>query len=116
MKIADFLKNLNEAPESLTFSDTLAVVEANYDYTTTAFRNGNTHNEAGTNEGSCKLFAFAKIHQFNEQQTLACFAQFYRDDVLGNPEGSDHQNIRNFMVSGWEGVKFEGEPLRPKNH
>lgn len=116
MKIANFLRKLNETPELLTFTDTMAVVEANYDYTPTAFANGNTHNEAGTNEGSCKLFGFAKAQQLNEQQTLNCFAQFYRDDVLGNPEGTDHQNIRNFMVSGWEGIKFEGEALKPKNN
>ena len=33
---------------------------------------------------------------------------------LGNPEGIDHQNIRNFMEFGWEGVVFEGEALTKK--
>ncbi|WP_369821068.1 HopJ type III effector protein [Oleiphilus sp. HI0067] len=31
--------------------------------------------------------------------------------MLENPEGTDHQNIRNFIEFGWEGVAFEGESL-----
>lgn len=114
MQISDFLKTLEATPESLAFSDTLAVIEANYDYNPTAFSNGNTQNAAGTNEGSCKLFAFAQDQGLSQKQTLACFAQFYRDDVLGNPGGEDHQNIRNFMVSGWDEIKFEGRALTLK--
>ena len=34
------------------------------------------------------------------------WGQYYRD-VLKNPDGDDHQNIRNFMKYGWEGVPFE---------
>jgi hypothetical protein len=34
--------------------------------------------------------------------------------VLKNPDGTDHQNIRNFMKHGWDGVRFEGEPLKPR--
>jgi len=45
------------------------------------------------------------------QQTLACFGDYYRVDVLQNPEGVDHQNIRNFMTYGWDGVAFKGEAL-----
>jgi hypothetical protein len=37
---------------------------------------------------------------------LACFGTYYRDDVLANPEGSDHGNIRNFMKTGWAGVSL----------
>jgi len=43
---------------------------------------------------------------------LALFGDYYRSDVLKNPEGSDHQNIRNFMHKGWAGVTFKGEALR----
>ena len=45
---------------------------------------------------------------------LACFGSYYFEEVLGNPEGSNHQNIRNFMKTGWNGIKFEGEALSEK--
>jgi len=34
--------------------------------------------------------------------------------VLGNPQGTDHQNIRNFMKIGWIGIAFEGDALKPR--
>lgn len=114
MPLNDFLKKLNDAPDSICFNDTIALIDAHYDFTPTAFRNGATRNEAGQNNGSCKLFSFAKLNKLSPQQTLTCFGDYYRQDVLGKPEGTDHQNIRNFMESGWEGIKFEGEALMPK--
>ncbi|MGU3844869.1 HopJ type III effector protein, partial [Vibrio diabolicus] len=40
--------------------------------------------------------------------------RFYREDVLLHPENSDHQNIRNFMVTGWDGIRFEAPALTAK--
>src|SRR3546814_975311 len=51
----------------------------------------------------------------SEAETLACFGCFYREDVLKNPDGTDHQNIRNFMRSGWGGVAFGERPLRSRS-
>lgn len=114
MDIASFLKRLNDAPESIAFSDTMAVIDAAYEFTPTSFSNGTVENAAGQNSGSCKLFAFAKLNGLSEQQTLACFGAYYREDVLKNPGGNDHQNIRNFMKTGWSGVKFERMPLQAR--
>lgn len=114
MKIDVFLKKLNDTPETVTFDDTMAVINANYEFTPAAFTNGEVKNEAGQNSGSCKLFAFAKLNGLSEAHTLACFGAYYREDVLKNPGGSDHQNIRNFMKTGWSGVKFDSMPLQPK--
>ncbi len=111
MKITDFLEKLNQTPESIQFSDTMEVIEANYTFTETAFTNGDTFNEAGQNSGSCKLFAFAKLNQLSKEETLACFGDYYRKDVLENPSGTDHANIRNFMKYAWEGIEFKGEAL-----
>ncbi|RVT78330.1 type III effector [Flavobacterium sufflavum] len=111
MNIASFISKLKQTPEAITFPETIAVIEENYLFTPTAFQNGNTHNPAGTNSGSCKLFAFAKLQNLSQAETLACFGAFYRDEVLGDPEGTNHQNIRNFMVHGWNGIQFEGEAL-----
>ncbi len=114
MNIAAFISKLQETPETITFPETIAVIEENYDFTPTAFQNGNTHNAAGTNSGSCKLFSFAKLQNFSQAETLACFGAFYRDEVLGDPEGTNHQNIRNFITNGWDGIQFEGEALKQK--
>lgn len=109
-----FLKKLNDTPESIAFAETMAVIDAAYAFTPCAFTNGEARNEAGQNSGSCKLFAFASLNGLSEAQTLACFGDYYRKDVLNNPGGTDHQNIRNFMRTGWAGVKFDSMPLRAK--
>lgn len=117
MDLNTFIQNLNNAVQ-MDFEDTMAVIEQHYNYTPTRFMNGlgdnPVVNEAGTNEGSCKIFAFASQNKLSEQQTLNCFGRFYREDVLKNPEGSDHGNIRNFMEYGWAGIQFEGEALSIK--
>ena len=112
MSIEAFIKRLRETPDEIEFADTIAVIDAHYDYTPTAFRNGDVHNEAGQNTGSCKLLSFAKLHGLSEAETLACFGKFYREDVLKNPDGTDHQNIRNFMRTGWSETAFAGEALQ----
>lgn len=114
MELQQFLDTLASTPEHIDFETTIAVIEGNYDFTPTAFTNGSTENAAGENNGSCKIFAFGLLHNLDKDATLACFGRFYREDVLKNPENSDHQNIRNFMVSGWDGVKFESPALKAK--
>jgi len=113
-----WLKTLIDSPESLEFDQVIAVINATYHYTPTPFTNGiGEHkivNEAGMNEGSCRIFTFAKLQGFTKQQTLACFGKFYREDVLKNPLGRDHANIRRFMEYGWMGIHFDGEALTPR--
>ncbi len=111
MSISSFLQKLKHSPNSITFSETIAVIEENYDFTPTAFDNGTQHNAEGENSGSCKLFAFAKLQNLSQAETLACFGGYYFEEVLGDPEGTNHQNIRNFMKTGWDGIQFEGEAL-----
>ena len=114
MNINSFLEKLNKTPESIDFADTIAVIEENYVFEPTAFENGVLHNAAGENSGSCKLFAFAELHNLSEAATLSCFGAYYYDDVLKNPEGINHQNIRNFMKTGWDEIAFYGSPLVSK--
>jgi len=113
MTVNTFLEKLANTPEKIEFTELLELIDKHYNFSETAFKNGDLYNQAGQNSGSCKLFAFARIHQLNEAQTLACFGQYYRD-VLLNPTGEDHQNIRNFMKTGWAGIVFEGEALIAK--
>ena len=114
MNVSELLAQLRTHPQAIEFDQVMATIANHYDYTPTRFTNGQLINEAGTNEGSCKLFAFAQLNELSEQETLALFGRYYRDDVMGNPSGSDHGNIRNFMLSGWKGIRFEGKSLATK--
>ena len=111
MNLTTFIRKLNTHPETIEFSDTMAIIDANYNFSPTTFTNGDTLNKANQNNGSCKIFAFGLKNNLSFEQTLACFGSYYRDDVLNNPQGDDHQNIRNFMISKWDGIKFEGDAL-----
>jgi hypothetical protein len=106
-----FLEKLKQTPESISFAETIAVIEENYDFTPTPFQNGLQHNAAGENSGSCKLFAFALLQKLSVNETLACFGTYYFEEVLGDPNGTNHQNIRNFIKTGWDGIQFEGQAL-----
>ena len=108
------LEQLEQAPETINFKEVIAYIDENYDFTPTKFTNGNTINEANQNNGSCKVFSFAQLKNLSKEQTLSLFGEFYREDVLKNPDGTDHQNIRNFMKFGWEGISFDGEALKKK--
>jgi hypothetical protein len=114
MELNTYLFQLKNTPNTIAFSDTLAVIDTLYEYTPTKFKNGELVNEQGQNAGSCKLFSFARLQNLSEQQTLACFGSYYRDDVLKHPEAADHQNIRNFMKFGWSGINFDGNALKLK--
>ena len=103
---------LNDA--SVEFKEVMKIISTYYHYQPSLFSNGDVVNQAGTNEGSCKIFAFAKLHGLSEHATLNCFGQYYREDVLAHPQGSDHANIRSFMQKGWQGVLFEKAVLKPK--
>lgn len=114
MTIDMFITKLNTTPDAIQFNDTIAVIDAHYEFTPSAFQNGLLKNAAGQNSGSCKLFSFAKLHGLSEAQTLACFGDYYRVDVLQHPDSQVHQNIRNFMQFGWSGIAFESNTLREK--
>ena len=114
MNLEQFLSKLKTNPNNIMFSETMCVIEAYYIFSPTAFTNGELLNKAGENSGSCKLFAFAKDQNFSKEETLACFGQYYFDEVLNNLTGTGHQNIRNFMKTGFDGLSFDGEPLIKK--
>ena len=108
------LEQLKTSPQSIAFKDVIAYIDEHYAFVPTSLTNGNIVNEAGENNGSCKVFSFAKLKGLNDEETLALFGDFYRTDVLKNAEGTDHQNIRNFMQFGWDGIAFEGTALKSR--
>ena len=100
--------------ELVPFADTLALIGELYRYAPSAFSNGLgddvLHSPAGTNEGSCKVFAFAQLNGLSPDETMACFGEHYQA-VLADPAGTGHPNIRLFMRDGFAGIRFEGTPL-----
>ena len=115
MTLNDFLSRLADEPQNVAFADTMAVIETNYTFTPSAFNNHGLKSTATENNGSCKIFAFAKLNQLTKQNTLDCFGAFYRDDVLKDPDNNDHMNIRTFMLAPeatpFLGLTFEQQPL-----
>ncbi|MET1255926.1 HopJ type III effector protein [Aliikangiella maris] len=114
MKPQKLIEKIIVQPKIIEFSEVIQCIDEYYLYEPSTFINNGLENIAGTNEGSCKIFAFASLNNLNEKQTLACFGHYYREDVLNNPEATDHQNIRNFMQSGWKGIQFEKNALTLK--
>mgnify|MGYP003397500458 FL=1 len=95
------------------FADVIAYIDSRYMHTPTAFKNGQQTNAATENQGSAKVFSFAQLNGLDQAQTLSLFAEHYAA-VLATPESTDHQNIRQFMFNGWDGIAFEGQALIAK--
>ena len=64
-------------------------------YEAVAFKCGEVDSTAEQNQGSAKIFSFAKLQELPAETTLELFGRFYRDDVIKNPDGNDHGNIRS---------------------
>ncbi|MEW6999519.1 HopJ type III effector protein [Colwelliaceae bacterium BS250] len=114
MSLTSFLTTIKQSPETVSFTNTMQIITDNYIYSATAFSNGDTVNLAATNEGSCKIFAFAQLHNLTVEQTLNCFGDYYRVDVLQHPDDLNHANIRNFITHGWQDIAFESQALQLK--
>jgi len=108
-----FLTKLKDRPLDLDFKETLNLIDSLYTFADTSFQNGSALNEAGQNSGSCKVFAFAKLHHLDEPQTLLCFGQYYRK-VVATPNAVNHQNIRQFMQTRWKTLLMSTNPLTLK--
>ena len=118
MSLDDLIQQIKNRPNTVEFDQVMAVIDACYDYSESAFSNGlgdeRVDNAAGENAGSCRIFAFAQINGLNQSETLVCFGKYFREDVIAHPEGSDHANIRTFMRHGWQGIRFDQPALGVK--
>ncbi|WP_339843741.1 HopJ type III effector protein [uncultured Halopseudomonas sp.] len=92
------------------FADTLSFIDSYYLYQPSGFDNGPVRNNAGENQGSCKVLAMALDLGLNDLQTLQCFAEHYQS-VLASPDGHDHANIRALCDHGLAAVTFDSSPL-----
>ena len=61
---------------------------------------------AGENNGSAKVFGFARLHGLGADEALRLFCEHY-ESVVATPEGSDHGNIRAFIKHGWDKLEFD---------
>jgi HopJ type III effector protein len=118
-KLELLLKQIHEKPETVEFNEVIDVINNSYQYTPVRFSNGPVDeqltecviNVEGENIVSCKIFSFALIHHLDESETLHCFGEYYRNDVLKHPENIDHANIRTFIKYGWQYIRFEKPAL-----
>ena len=110
-QLTTLLKKLKD--NSISFKEVIEFIETYYQHQPTAFKNGEAYNEATQNQGSAKVFSFAQLNNLSQEDTLCLFAEHYQA-VLNTPNGTDHQNIRQFMANGWSGIAFEGKALIAK--
>ena len=106
--ISALLNGLNK--KAIGFNDVISFIDDFYRYAPAPFVNGMVHNAAGENEGSAKIFGFAKHHGLNQLDTLKLFGEHYAK-VQATPNGTDHANIRNFLHWGWQGFLMQKNPL-----
>lgn len=111
--LESFFIQLSTEPETISFQQSITIIDQMYHFQPCAFNNGPLQNKPDENIGACKILAFGLLHQLSEPQTLFLFGDFYQA-VLAQPKGDDHPNIRNFMRTGWDGIEFSEQPLRLK--
>jgi len=110
-----FNANVEMSGDDIKFADVIELIDKYYENQLLEFKNGDILNKAGENEGSAKILSYAAIADLDKETTLKLWGEYYRE-VLADPDGDSHQNIRNFMKYGWEGVPFEnGVALTRKN-
>ena len=104
--------------QKVKFAETMAYVQENYHYRQVTFSNGlgkrKLVNQPGENEGSLRIFSLGKLLNLSQKETLALFGELYWRDVIENPDGDDHVNIRNFIEFGWEEVSLSENALTPR--
>mmetsp|Transcript_16288 Transcript_16288/g.18098 ORF Transcript_16288/g.18098 Transcript_16288/m.18098 type:complete len:218 (-) Transcript_16288:82-735(-) len=110
-----FNANLEMDASDLKFEDVTELIDTHYETGLIEFKNGDITNKQGENEGSAKVLSYAALSNMDKDMTVKLWGQYYRD-VVADPDGDSHQNIRNFMKYGWDGVPFEnGIALTRKN-
>lgn len=109
MTLAQFLCAIQQPGHQ--FADTLAFIDAHYQYTPYPFDNAGLHNPAGSNQGSCKILGLALLEQLSTEEALLAFGEHYTY-VLATPTETAHANIRQLLQYGLAAVYFSDLPLR----
>ena len=61
VEVKDFMTKAKISPNSITFADTMKIVDEHCDYMKKSFSVGDVQSEAGENEGSSKVFSLARL-------------------------------------------------------
>lgn len=69
------------------------------------FKNGGLENKTGENSASAAIFAYAAEMGLSDGETLELFGE-HLQAVTNNPDGNDHENIRQFMKTGHNGIEY----------
>jgi hypothetical protein len=102
MEITNFISKLNKHQNSIICRDG-SVIEITIVFHPQHLKMGTHHNLGENSWLDVKFFAFAELNNLSAAETLNCFGAYYHEEVLANPEGTNHQNIRNFMkTTGWD--------------
>ncbi len=80
-------------------NETLSLIRSIYDIPPTGFVVGNQINMSDENQGSLAILSFARACRLPDEEVLPMFGEAY-EEVLGNPDGEDHSNIRALMDLG----------------
>lgn len=88
----------------------IAAIESTYLISPQGFKVGDVFNEPGDNMGSLAILGFARLHNLPLEKVLPIFGEAY-DEVMANPEGDDHKNIRALIKFGVESVVFDGQGI-----
>ena len=60
------LEQLKNKPEAIDFKEVIAFIDERYNFTPTKFKNGDIVNQQNENNGSCKVFSFAKLNNLTK--------------------------------------------------
>jgi len=94
-----FNANLEMDGGDLTFEEVMEMIDTHYETGLIEFKNGDIVNAQGENEGSAKVLSYAALANLDKETTLKLWGQYYRE-VLEDPKGDSHPNIRNFQKVG----------------
>ena len=95
MSLSEFLEKLSTDANKVEFEESIRLIEELFEVIPCEFSIGNHSNAKGSNLGSLKILAFSIKYNLSTDQTLNMFGKYYREDVINNPNGNDHQNIRH---------------------
>jgi hypothetical protein len=107
--IENLLRKVRTDASSLMFAETLEAIELGFEFFGVKFSCGDVVSSSSENTGSSKVLSMAILVGLTDAETLACFGEHYRD-VLADPSGASHANIRALMATGLAGVKFPNGP------
>jgi len=79
----------------------------------TRFVNNGVENAERENEGSLRILSIALLFQLTDDNALRLFWEHW-ESVQENPEGNDHQNIRQLNEYWLWGVKIHWLPFSEK--